>query len=90
MSEHSVQCGECRVDAELIQEDDGTEEVRCPSCGKTASQEQAVESAEQYALSAVEGMFDDSMREATRGSKVMTYESNRKPPRKYEWILGGI
>jgi len=90
MSEHSVQCECCRVNVQLIKQDDGAEFVRCPSCGKTAGREEALESAKAYAVEAVARQLDAQIREIARKSKFIKSKPAQRPVRDYAWILEGV
>jgi hypothetical protein len=85
MADHVVQCGACRVDVQVVRQDDA-EVVRCPACARTAPKDEAIRVARSSLIDVVMRDLSETLREIVRASPTLGY----KPAYRYDWVVESV
>jgi len=86
MAGHVVQCGNCRVDVQVVRGAGGGEAVRCPACARTAPKDEAISMARSHLIDVVMRDLTEDLRDVVRASPILDY----RPLRRYDWVLDGV
>ena len=84
-SSHEVLCGRCKVPVEIIA-DSNPESVSCPRCGVRDTTQNAIREVSKQVEEVLSRSFDDTMRNAFRGSKHVKFTGSAIPKRSYRFI----
>ena len=82
----SILCGDCRVPIEGPDDGKDDSEFVCPECGRSDTRKNVLHEVQNFVTDMAQRSFQESIKKAARGSKLLQFEGRRISKRKYRFV----